>query len=67
LLLTVADMAAEPPLAPTQRPFAERFTERVPVSGRTLAGPTSVGSTQLPDGVGLLPGSMALPAALAAS
>jgi hypothetical protein len=66
LLLTVASMAAEPPLAPTRRPFAERLTERVPVSGRTLAGLISVGSTQPPDGVGLLPGSMALPAALAA-
>jgi hypothetical protein len=37
----------------------------VPVSGRTLVGLLSVSSTQPPDGVGLLPGNIAVPAALA--
>lgn len=46
-------------------PFAERLTERVPVGGRTLVGLVSAGTAQPPEGAGLLPGNMALPAALA--
>ena len=55
---------AQPMLAPTTSPFAERLTERVPVSGRTLVGLVSAASAAPPDGVGLLSESMALPAAL---
>ncbi len=65
-LIAATPVAAQSMLMPTTFPFAERLTERVPVSGRTLVGLVSAATAQPPDGTGLLPGRMALPAALAA-
>ena len=65
-LAAAAPVAAQPALVPTKSPFVERLTERVPVSGRTLVGLISAATMQPPDGAGLLPGRMAVPAALAA-
>ena len=65
-LIAATPVAAQPMFMPTTHPFAERLTERVPVSGRTLVGLVSAATVQPPDGIGLLPGRMALPADLAA-
>ncbi len=64
-LLAAGHASAQPILEPTITPFAERLTNRVPVSGRTLVGLLSSATAQPPDGAGLVPGSIALPAALA--
>ena len=56
--------AAQTILSPLSLPFNERWTERVPVSGRPLVGVVSVEGTQPPSGL-WVPSDMALPAALA--
>ena len=65
VLLSTVPAMAQPVLAPTALPFAERLTERVQVSGRTLVGLVSAASAAPPEDAGLLSESMALPAALA--
>ncbi|MGI4976809.1 MAG: hypothetical protein ACRYG6_07685 [Janthinobacterium lividum] len=61
-LLAAGSGAAEPLLEPTATPFAERLTDRVPVSGRTLVGLLSVLTNQPPNGAGLETKNMAVPA-----
>jgi len=61
ICLAAAPAVAQPMLKPVSMPFNERWTERVPVSGRTLVGLVSVAGVQPPDGAWMQPGSMALP------
>ena len=58
---------AQPVLEPTKLPFSERFTEHVPVSGRTLVGVLFTAGVQPPEGAGLTTGSIALPVPLPSS
>lgn len=62
LLIPAGSAAAQPRLEPTATPFAERLTDRVPVSGRTLVGLLSVLTGEPPDGAGLVTKNMAVPA-----
>ena len=64
-VVLTASAAAQPYLEPVSMPFTERLTDRVPVKGHALVGLLSTLSAELPDGVGLTPGSMALPGSLA--
>ena len=65
LSLALASPAvAQGVLSPVSLPFNERWTDRVPVSGRSLVGVVSVEDTQPPTG-GWRPSDMALPATLA--
>lgn len=65
ICIAAAPAVAQPALTPVRMPFNERLTDRVPVSGRTLVGLVSVATVQPPTGLGLGPGSMALPSDLA--
>ena len=67
LCLNAGSAAAQAVLAPVSMPFNERWTERVPVSGRTLVGLISTAASQEPGKGWTLPGSMALPAAVTGS
>ncbi len=64
LCMAVAPAAAQPVLTPVSMPFNERWADHVPVSGRTLVGLVSTADAQPPGGAWVMPGSMALPAAL---
>lgn len=68
-LLCMASGAAvaQAVLSPVSQPFHERWTERVPVSGRTLVGLVSTAGPQAIAGEWVLPANMALPAALTGS
>ncbi len=61
ICFAAAPAVAQPMLKPVSMPFNERWTERVPVSGRTLVGLVSVAGVRPPDGAWMQPGSMALP------
>ena len=67
LSLVAGPALAQPVLEPVKLPFSERLTERVPVSGRTLVGLLSAPSNEPPPGIGFGPGSIGLPASLAAA
>ena len=62
-LFAATPVAAQTVLTPVSMPFNERWTERVPVSGRSLVGVVSSEGAQPPAGAWLL-SDMALPAAL---
>ena len=66
-LLTAMEADAQTLLEPASSPFAERLTDRVPVSGHVLVGLVSAAGAQAPIGQGLQRGNVALPGPLAAS
>ena len=67
LCLTAAPAAAQAVASLVPDKFEDRWTERVPVSGRTLVGLISTSGAQAAVSGWTLPGSIALPAALAGS
>lgn len=67
LVFTISPAFAQSVLEPTKLPFSERFTEHVPVSGRTLVGLISTSGPHPPTGTGLATGSIALPSTLPAN
>ena len=64
LLPTLAAVADEAGIAAATHPFNERFTERVPVGGRSLVGVVATPTAELPDGTGLVGGRLTLPGSL---
>ena len=64
LLVFCGPALSQTVLEPTKMPFSERFSERVPVGGRTLVGLLATGGALGREGAGLETGSIALGAAL---